>query len=90
MDDNGKMWPVECSYKNGHLHFITGHFSEYVIVKAESTELTSPEADKELDNDSEKNTFGKEIVFGIVIVIVMCAVIGVVVSKKRKNGKQQK
>ena len=90
VDDNGKMWPVECSYKNGHLHFITGHFSEYVIVKAESTEFTNPEGDKDLDNDSEKNTFGKELVFGIVILIVMCAVIGVVISKKRKNGKQQK
>lgn len=42
LDDDGKLTAVETFVKNGDIYFVTGHFSEYVVLKNVKTE-TNPD-----------------------------------------------
>lgn len=81
--DDGTLTSVECFYKNGQMHFTTGHFSDYVIVKTaenKTTEETKPgdPMDETEPEDRDVPSTGDNAHMGLMIALLLAAVTGMV------------
>ena len=97
VEDNGTLTPMETTYKNGKLTWVTDGHSYYMVAEAKAEEITpvvkpgttkptvTPDAEKsEADKDAAPKT-GDEANMGMWVILLMTAAAAVLVVKKESE-----
>ena len=86
LDDEGKLTPVETFVKNGDIYFVTGHFSEYVILK--NAPVDNDPVAPGTGADPDKPNTGDDANLAMMTALLLVSMIGMafIVVNGKKNS----